>query len=74
MKQPDDEALLVDILVAARQARERARKTTYDDFLENELLQLAVAKLVEIMGEAASRMTPEGEAGSPRCRGAESSA
>lgn len=58
MKRPDDEALFVDILLAARQAREFSRGVSLDDFLEDRMLQLAIEKLIEIMGEAASRMTP----------------
>ena len=65
MKRPDDDALLVDILIAAREARELSRGVSLDDFLEDRMLQLAVEKLVEIMGEAASRMTPDGRSQLP---------
>lgn len=58
MKQPDDEALLVDILLAAREARDLCQNLSRDDFVDDRLVQLAVEKLIEIIGEAASRMTP----------------
>ena len=65
MRQPDDASLFVDILIAARDAREMAAGVTYDDLLEDRKLQLALVKLIEIMGE--------GRAASPtmhatRCR------
>jgi uncharacterized protein with HEPN domain len=59
MRQPDDAALLVDILIAARDAQEMAVGVTYDDLLEDRKLQLALVKLIEIMGEAASRLSKD---------------
>jgi uncharacterized protein with HEPN domain len=59
MRQPDDAALLVDMLVAAREARDLSSGITLEAFLENRLLQLALEKLVENLGESASRLSPE---------------
>lgn len=57
MRQPDDDALLVDILIAANEARTIVAASDLDEFLENRLQQLALQKLIEIVGEAASRLT-----------------
>ena len=57
MRQPDDAALLVDILIAAQDARAMAVGVTYGDLLEDRKLQLALVKLIEIMGEAAGRLS-----------------
>jgi uncharacterized protein with HEPN domain len=57
MRQPDDAALLIDILIAARDAREMAVGVTHDDLLGDRKLQLALVKLIEFMGEAASRLS-----------------
>lgn len=57
MRQPDDAALFVDILIAAQDAQEMAQGVSYDDLLEDRKLQLALVKLIEIMGEAAGRLS-----------------
>lgn len=54
---PDDDSLLVDIVLAAREARRFAASATYDEFLEDRELQLALVKLIEIVGEAASKLS-----------------
>ena len=59
MRLPDDAALLVDMLIAAREARDLTSGVTADEFLDNRVLQLAVEKLVENIGEAASRLSDE---------------
>lgn len=59
MRQPDDAALLVDILIAARDARTIATGATLEGLLDDLKLQLALVKLIEIMGEAASRLSDE---------------
>ncbi len=59
MRQPDDTALLVDMLIAAREARDLASGVTPEALPGNRLLQLALEKLVENLGEAASRLSPE---------------
>jgi uncharacterized protein with HEPN domain len=57
MRQPDDAALLVDILIAAEEARELSAGVTYDGLLDDRKLQLALVKLIEIIGEAAGRLS-----------------
>lgn len=59
MRQPDDAALLVDILIAARDARTVSSGAKLEDLLDDLKLQLALVKLIEIMGEAASRLSGE---------------
>jgi uncharacterized protein with HEPN domain len=59
MKQPDDEALLVDILLAASEARTLCSDLDYEEFLLDRALQLAIQKLIEVIGEAATRLSAE---------------
>ena len=54
-----DAALLLDMLLAAREAAELASRTTLADFRQDRTLQLAVVKAVEIVGEAASRLSAD---------------
>ena len=65
MRRPDDDALLVDILLAARDAQRLTEGVSRDDFMQNEILQLAIEKLVENIGEAASRLSPAARAKIP---------
>ena len=51
-----DDALLLDMLLAAREAAELASRTTFVDFKQDRTIQLAVIKAIEIVGEAASRV------------------
>ena len=51
-----DDALLLDMLLSAREAAELASGVTFDNFEKNRALQLAIMKAVEIVGEAASRV------------------
>ena len=53
----DENALLLDMLLAAREAQEIAHGATISDFRRNRILQLAILKAVEIVGEAASRIS-----------------
>lgn len=50
-----DEAYLLDILIAARRALKYMEGVIRADFEKNELLQDAVARPLEIIGEAAAR-------------------
>ena len=59
MRRPDNEALLADMLIAAREARALASDASFEDFLDDRKLQLALEKLLENIGEAASRVAPE---------------
>ena len=56
---PDDPSLLVDMLLAAREARQMTTGTDLEEYLEDRVLQLALQKLIENIGEAASRLTAE---------------
>ena len=51
-----ENALLLDMLMAAREAHDMARGATLSDFKQSRTLQLAIMKAVEIVGEAASRI------------------
>ena len=60
-----DEAFLLDMLLAAREARKFADDLTFMAFEQNRMAQLAILKAVEIVGEAASRVSPEGKEAYP---------
>ena len=53
----DDGALLLDMLVAARKASAFAADLTYAQFERSELRQHAIINVLEIVGEAASRVS-----------------
>lgn len=53
----DDAAYLLDMLVAARDAVAFADGLSYDEYLGDRRHQLAILKAVEIVGEAASRLS-----------------
>ena len=55
--QPDDQSLLLDMLIAARQAGKYVRDVTLTDFHASEVLQDAVIRQVQIIGEAASQLS-----------------
>ena len=52
-----DEAFLLDMLVAARKAARFADGMTYEQFERSDLHQNAIFKTLEIVGEAASRVS-----------------
>ncbi len=54
-----DEAYLLDILIAARQAIAFLTDITWEEFVASELHQSAVVRTLEIMGEAATRVSQE---------------
>lgn len=54
MREPD-EASLLDMLLYARRIRDRLSGVTREDFEGNDLIQMAVAHMVQIIGEAAAR-------------------
>jgi uncharacterized protein with HEPN domain len=56
---PRDDAYLLDILIAARKARSFLEGMTWEQFVESELHQMAVIRPLEIIGEAARRISPE---------------
>ena len=55
----DDAAYLLDMLVATRDAVNLADGLAYDSYLGDRRHQLAILKAVEIVGEAASRVSAE---------------
>jgi len=54
-----DTALLLDMLIAAREAREFSEGLTWEEFQRSSLHQHAVAKALENIGEAARKVTDE---------------
>ena len=52
-----DDAYLLDMLVAARKAVTFTEKLTYAQFMQSDLHQNAVLKVLEIVGEGASRVS-----------------
>jgi uncharacterized protein with HEPN domain len=54
-----DEALLADMLDAAERIQSRLGAVTRSAFDENEDLQLAMAYLIQVIGEAASRLSED---------------
>ena len=55
---PRDDAYLMDILESSRAAMEYMRGKSWDEFSKDPLLQDAVVRRLEIMGEAANRVSP----------------
>ena len=60
-----DGAYLLDMLLAAREARKFADALTFTAFEQNRMAQLAILKAVEIVGEAASRVSAAGKKAYP---------
>ena len=60
-----DDAWLLDMLLAARNAVRFAAPLTFPEFEEDLQQQLAILKSVEIIGEAASRISGETKARRP---------
>ena len=58
MRRPDD-ALFLDMLVHARRVASKVSGVSRSDFDENDDLQLALVYLIQVIGEAASRLTQE---------------
>ena len=54
-----DDAWLLDMLLSARRAVGSAAPLTFSEFENDDLHQLAILKSVEIIGEAASRISEE---------------
>ena len=52
-----DDAYLLDMLLAAREARGFAANLTFSDFERHRMAQLAILKSIEVVGEAASRVS-----------------
>jgi uncharacterized protein with HEPN domain len=60
-----DQALFMDMLLACREAWEFCYSVAFDKFVADRKLCLAVERCLEIMGEAASRVSEEGRAAHP---------
>lgn len=54
-----DDALLLDMLLAAREATQYTSGKSFDEFNHDKLLQHAVARLIEVIGEAARNISAE---------------
>ncbi len=54
-----DDAYLLDMLLAARRVRQYTQGVTWERFQNDDLLQNAVMRLIQIIGEAARRVSPE---------------
>lgn len=62
---PLDEAYLLDILIAARKAIEFLEGMTWEEFARSELHQSAVMRPLEIIGEAAGRVSKQTQVAQP---------
>jgi uncharacterized protein with HEPN domain len=60
MTQHDDEIRLRHMLEHAREARGMIQGKERADLLKDRILELALVRLIEIVGEAAARVSPEG--------------
>jgi uncharacterized protein with HEPN domain len=60
-----DASYLLDILIAAREARQFVSEITWQQFEQSRLHQNAVIKAFETIGEAASRVSSETMAANP---------
>ena len=60
-----DEAYVLDMLLAARKARQFTEGVTETQFYADELRQQAVMRLIQIIGEAARKVSPEYERAHP---------
>jgi len=60
-----DDAYLLDRLLAAREAGTFTADLTFTEFKRNRMAQLAILKAVELVGEAASQISPEGKEAHP---------
>ena len=61
----EDSALLLDMLLAARDALSFTKGRSFDNFVEDRRMQLSVLKSVEIVGEAAAQMSEDTRQANP---------
>jgi uncharacterized protein with HEPN domain len=54
-----DEACLLDMLLAARKIRRFSEGVVFEGFLADELMQHGIMRLIQILGEAARKISPE---------------
>lgn len=57
MSRRDDRVSLVDMLIHAKEAVALSGETSLNDLIEDRVMQLALQKLVEIVDEAANRVS-----------------
>ena len=57
MSKRDDRVSLVDMLIHAREAVDLLGEASEDELKSNRVMQLALMRLVEIVGEAANRVS-----------------
>jgi uncharacterized protein with HEPN domain len=62
MTSPRDDDRIAHIVEACEQAAVFVSGRSFDEFADDRMLQLALVKLVEIIGEAAKAVTPETQA------------
>ena len=60
-----DEAYLLDMLIAAREALEFSKNLSWEEFQQSSLHQHAIAKALENIGEAARKVSDEVKAAHP---------
>jgi uncharacterized protein with HEPN domain len=60
-----DEAYLLDMLIAAREAQNFSKGLTWEEFQQSSLHQHAIAKALENIGEAARKVSDEMKAAHP---------
>ena len=61
-----DDATAADILLAAQDIQRFTAGMSYEDFLNNDLVQAAVVQRILMMGEAAKRLSEEFRTSHPR--------
>lgn len=54
-----DDAYLLDMLIAAREIREFTLGITWEQFQTNRMMQHAVVRLIQIIGEASRKISPQ---------------
>jgi uncharacterized protein with HEPN domain len=54
-----DDAYLLDMLLATRKVQQFTQGVAWDQFQGDDLLQNAVMRLIQIVGEAARKVSPE---------------
>lgn len=69
-----DDAYLLDMLLAAREAGKFTDGLTLAEFKRNRMAQLAILKAVEVVGEATPRSAPKAKKHIPKSPGPRSSA
>ena len=60
-----DDAFLLDMLLAARELRQFTEGVSFENFNNDRLLQHAVIRLIEIIGEAARNVSADFKAAHP---------